>query len=320
MCKNNNIEDKEPTWIYKCRFGILVLLAIILVAHFVQACISSRDVNKSDYHEVMIDSIVLVKPDSATIAIDTLQLKTLICRVDSMREMQRQFYDNYLSDLRQESNNNINKYNGWLSFWIALLTIVLGVIPFMMSYKVNSYHKEYLDFLIRKTARELKDQVETDLQDDKKAIKKLKEEIDLTQGVIKKLGLQTMAEDINIAKNNKLLTDTRERSQLWATLLLSFGLKLEDYTRTIKYLVKDGVTEEQVTQMREVLIHAHYVLGLWFSQANSKLQSKQAVKMLDTLKEMILKDTDNTSTGRQSYYSDFTDIVSQYCRMIKERV
>lgn len=320
MCKNNNIEDKEPTWIYKCRFGILVLLAIILVAHFVQACISSRDVNKSDYHEVMIDSIVLVKPDSATIAIDTLQLKTLICRVDSMREMQRQFYDNYLSDLRQESNNNINKYNGWLSFWIALLTIVLGVIPFMMSYKVNSYHKEYLDFLIRKTARELKDQVETDLQDDKKAIKKLKEEIDLTQGVIKKLGLQTMAEDINIAKNNKLLTDTRERSQLWATLLLSFGLKLEDYTRTIKDLVKDGVTEEQVTQMREVLIHAHYVLGLWFSQANSKLQSKQAVKMLDTLKEMILKDTDNTSTGRQSYYSDFTDIVSQYCRMIKERV
>lgn len=320
MCKNNNPVEKEPTWIYKCRLAILVLFAIVLVAHFVQACSVCHNVSKNDYHKVKIDSIVLVKPDSTSVAIDTLQLKVLISKVDSMRIMQTLYYDNYLSDLRQESNNNINKYNGWLSFWIAFLTIVLGVIPFLMSYKANSYHKEYLDFLIKKTARELKEQVESNLKEDKKAIEKLKADIDLTQGVIKKLSLQTMAEDINIARNNKLLTDIKERTQLWSMLLLSFGLKLEDYSRTIKGLVKDGVTEDHVTQMREVLIHAHYVLGLWFSQANSKLQSKHAVKMLDSLKEMILKDIDGTATGRQSYYEDFTDVINQYCRMIKERV
>ena len=37
-----------------------------------------------------------------------------------------------LADLRQESNNIINKVNGWLAFWIAIITIFCGGVPFVI--------------------------------------------------------------------------------------------------------------------------------------------------------------------------------------------
>lgn len=64
-------------------------------------------------------------------AVDRIE-RNLQARIDSLAKegfnMQRQF-DNSLSDLRQESNNNINKVNGWLGFWIALAAILGVGIP-----------------------------------------------------------------------------------------------------------------------------------------------------------------------------------------------
>ncbi len=39
-----------------------------------------------------------------------------------------------VSDLRQESNNIINKFNAWLGFWIAILAIFGAVIPIVLQY------------------------------------------------------------------------------------------------------------------------------------------------------------------------------------------
>lgn len=42
--------------------------------------------------------------------------------------------DTVLSDIRQESNNIINKFNGWIAFWIALLAIFGGALPIIIQY------------------------------------------------------------------------------------------------------------------------------------------------------------------------------------------
>lgn len=37
-----------------------------------------------------------------------------------------------IDDIRQETNNVINKYNGLLSLWIALITVIGGLIPWIV--------------------------------------------------------------------------------------------------------------------------------------------------------------------------------------------
>lgn len=42
--------------------------------------------------------------------------------------------ENTLNDFRQETNNIINKLNGWFSFWIAILAILGGLLPLIIQY------------------------------------------------------------------------------------------------------------------------------------------------------------------------------------------
>lgn len=52
--------------------------------------------------------------------------------------------DTLADDLRQESNNLINKTNGWLAFWITVMTITGVIIPLALNYKTSKENKEEL--------------------------------------------------------------------------------------------------------------------------------------------------------------------------------
>ena len=42
-----------------------------------------------------------------------------------------------IDDIRQETNNVINKYNGLLSLWIALITVIGGLIPWIVFFRIE---------------------------------------------------------------------------------------------------------------------------------------------------------------------------------------
>lgn len=60
-------------------------------------------------------------------------IKTLIGHVAFIESQQ----ETVLNDLRQESNNIINKVNGWLGFWIAILAIFGGIVPIIIQYVLH---------------------------------------------------------------------------------------------------------------------------------------------------------------------------------------
>lgn len=69
--------------------------------------------------------------------------KTLIARQDKMAD-----------DLRQETNNMINKVNGWLSFWMGVMAVLGVFVPIALQFKL---YRETRD-----SDRELKKQHEED--------------------------------------------------------------------------------------------------------------------------------------------------------------
>lgn len=42
--------------------------------------------------------------------------------------------EHFIADIRQEVNNCIEKYNGWLAFWISILAVLCGIIPVLLQY------------------------------------------------------------------------------------------------------------------------------------------------------------------------------------------
>lgn len=70
-----------------------------------------------------------------------------------------------IDDARQETNNIINKVNGWISFWIAMLAFVGGLIPALIAVKNAEegekklgQYKEDLQLLFDKQVKLIKDE------------------------------------------------------------------------------------------------------------------------------------------------------------------
>lgn len=54
-------------------------------------------------------------------------------RIDSIAKIS----DNLINDVRQETNNNIDKSNTWISFWLAIIAFVGVIIPWVWQIRLN---------------------------------------------------------------------------------------------------------------------------------------------------------------------------------------
>lgn len=63
-------------------------------------------------------------------SIISAQLKQIYSRIGELESRQ----DDSINDIRQETNNIINKVNGWIGFWIAILAIFGGGLPLIIQY------------------------------------------------------------------------------------------------------------------------------------------------------------------------------------------
>ena len=51
------------------------------------------------------------------------------------------------NDMRQETNNIINKFNGNIEWWIFLLGVICGVVPILLAYLNHKNDSEYMKLL-----------------------------------------------------------------------------------------------------------------------------------------------------------------------------
>lgn len=72
---------------------------------------------------------------------DITLLQSMQMQIEELRKNQ----ENVLADLRQESNNIINKFNGWLGFWTAILAIFGGIIPIVLQYILREKSKKEVE-------------------------------------------------------------------------------------------------------------------------------------------------------------------------------
>ncbi len=68
-----------------------------------------------------------------------------LSEITKIRTIQRQIYkreDQLTDDIRQETNNIINKMNGWLSFWMGIIAIIGVFVPIALQLKLYRENRD----------------------------------------------------------------------------------------------------------------------------------------------------------------------------------
>lgn len=76
--------------------------------------------------------------DSISLALTTLQ--HAVSDIEEQTSIRQ-------DDIRQETNNIINKFNGYISWWLFLLGIICGFAPLMLAYLNHKNDSEYIKLL-----------------------------------------------------------------------------------------------------------------------------------------------------------------------------
>lgn len=148
-------------------FGILMYMCISQMLQFGK--IENRNVPKDIIPEIVYITLPS-SDDSTTNAKMNSEIKFFNAKMDSTITLINTWNNNHnerilrgLDDLRQETNNVIDKQNGWLSFWIGILAIVGALIPAMSHFierkKIDSKLEE-----VKSESERMKDELNSEIK------------------------------------------------------------------------------------------------------------------------------------------------------------
>lgn len=257
-----------------------------------------------------LDSMTMAKLDSMTMA----KLDSAILVMKTWNENCDEKFLHGLADLRQETNNVIDKQNAWLSFWMAILALVGALFPLVFQIKVQN---------------ELTNRIDTDLQKIEPKLKEAEGKVDTKLGIVdtklseaeRKVDTKlNEAEEIinNEIKKIKTIQAEQEKSKLYAEITkLSFTLitckenkwTKNDYDRTLFWndlldhlckntncfiteILKNDLYDENLLYLKMILLQLHSVYSIYIPMYT---QSHKVRKLSELTREIgiILNDLSN---------------------------
>lgn len=143
---------------------ILGLTIVCAMMVFVQTCqhnLSTTDPTKESSFVTDTIRIVYEYADKADITkeksihiFDKQQAERLDSLYNMYMENQNYIIENQkdlVNDIRQETNNNLDKMAAWLSFWIAVMALIGTLLPIVLNFILHHREEHYL----RQTKEEL---------------------------------------------------------------------------------------------------------------------------------------------------------------------
>ena len=207
---------------------------------------------------------ILVKVDNDSL-LDKQSRKELDGLKKFLQKTKKEEYAEGINDVRQETNNIINKINGWLSFWLAILALVGGVLPIVISWKQEQDKNKNFDVLKKalekenkENERKITDRIEymntihKDLKDYKKKIDDdHKKEFNKRKLHETHINITNIISSFIAAKDNKLIEDSYERDLLRITLLNEL---YQEFDKITECIFLDGYQSDSKMILKTILI------------------------------------------------------------------
>lgn len=101
---------------------------------------------------------VVVANDSVSSDLCEIKLQIERLRQDSARV--HYLLEKSIDDYRQETNNVINKMNGWMSLWIAGSAILVTLLPILFQLHIGRDNRKAIEKMVAESKRDLKRQMD----------------------------------------------------------------------------------------------------------------------------------------------------------------
>lgn len=119
--------------------GLYVLLLLMCIINIQRPCNTTNGKKQETQPEnTLQDSSINIHINISAGKVNpkvTNKLDSVISVINEWNKYREKSLDQRMSDLRQETNNVIEKHNAWLSFWIGILAIVGALIPALLQWR-----------------------------------------------------------------------------------------------------------------------------------------------------------------------------------------
>lgn len=210
--------------------------------------------------------IDLPKADSIAHADYNELLKTMLGHIKLVEDRQCES----ISDLRQESNNIINKVNGWLGFWIALLALFGSILPLIIQYTLYKRSEIRTETLIESTSKKAN-----------------------------LCHLQLLVSTICLQYEMGIITDNTKRSDLINIILAEMAISLQG---VIKVIIDNNreIDNTNETILINVLIqYGKLIDTLILIDRGERRDYRQFLELRDDLRELLTAILTNHTEIRQ---------------------
>lgn len=314
MCGNNDSKGSNVC-IFLLEIGCILLFVCLLGMCIFQFYKMGNPASRN----VTIDStppkihITFQVTDSIT---DT----TMIAKMDSLRKeikawnrFSEKKLMHGLDDLRQETNNVIDKQNGWLSFWLGIFALVGALLPFLFQLKIQKNQDQLMKSKMKEVDQTVNG-IKTDLKNRKEEIntkvQELKEErknnqkvIDLIKNDHEKALLYTeitqLSNTLITCKENKWGKDHLDRNVLWNDLFTNLCHKT---SRFVVLVAPDKeVNFENVFLVKTILLQLHAVYCAFIPTCAQTYQSRKLLELTKEISEVLENVSHNCYNGAGLY-------------------
>ena len=296
----------------KIRFGILEWIPLLIMAAIGGAMIwctmelKSCPYQPSEIHKhydtIFVENSKRIISELEGIK-STQRIDSIVATVAANQLVIMKRQDDLINDQRQETNNNLDKTNLLISFWVGIMALLGVFIPIILQFKIHHIAKSEVE--------KIKAELETIKSDSKTAvnqeIKKVSSQMDEWKKEVKILHYINELSSIYLGAQYRLIPEINNRREV-------FGQIWQQSNKKFAYIIdntfKDTDTDQNRAQLMECLINVSATLRLIISET-SRNRHRSVMEANNKVKEVMKMVNSRDYLNWQALHTTFEELLSK---------
>lgn len=286
-------------------FMLAIFLALVIMFGFI-TCGSYKTIygcNYSHKTDTVIINYVPVADTSLQAKSGRDREKFVTAKIDSLEKVVNHIDDQYQSNI----DINLEKINGWIGFWLALISIIVAITAFWQIYKQHKLEEE---------ASKVKDNLNKEVKD---AIDVLDNKISENEARLKRMAIIHLAQSIAQIPDPRYVPGPVEKKTLCKQFLSSLCDALSEYINALNIDISDDamLSEANFQKMEVMLVHLGYATTMVLSIYTNRSVNVKLTKIRDDINDLI-QDTNGNGRDRNSIIKQLKNIHTELIEITKE--
>lgn len=297
----------------KTSCAITIIVAVLVLAIFISWYLVMRARPVYHYHTGATEIVVLdsIKEDSLTKAnLDSIYVS--LKRLGEIESRLDKLSNSYLTEV----NLAIDKSNGWLAFWIGIITLVIGLSSFWQVYRQYKNDKEFQTLKVQnnKDIKDLKLNAKSDikrslndanriLNEQKKRIvgfeTETKDNIENLKKTYRETKISSLMMCLSSFPDPQMTDDTEDKKKQIFKLMKNIFATYVEYIETIELQEKAGKVDLEavfmvLTNLKLAIVRSHGA----YSEIHQNIRFSQIIKCITKVNNDIIigKPIDNLTS------------------------